>query len=557
MKSQHHIRKTSNKKRSNKKRSVGVKQHKSLKKHMDGGMITWLCRDCDGYHTTDESRRGLCPLLYREEPMTNKKNVNNKVRVTEKNGKHKKWMKEYYSEAARNGDCLYSCVFRTLRHKELLPSFADEDEFIQQLRNKTADLLTLEILKTNVKYIIESETTKGDETIPFTEKMANKLFANTSLKNYWDIYSKYTLEYNPFKGRFDDESFENELLNDVKKNIKIMGTYSTSLEISLINDWLYLNYTPAPFIEVLPIQGKVPEEWNIDYSGPGRGGGSDYINKIYIININLNNPNSDIGDHYNYFINREEEEKKERERRIEERERRIEEIKRLKKEKKKINEERERRIEEIKKLKEEEEKKKKEEIERRIKEIKRLKIKIKEENLKKQKALDEEKKKIEEERRIEEIKRLMEERRIEEIERLNEEKERKKEEMELNDLKKELKNLLNEEKSKDNKKIYEKIISINHQWINFLKPMLIQQINYMKLNEIMNTEIEKFGYEKELLKSKLKNVNNDIISKIESIYTKNFEKFKKIFRDEEKKMNEKNKKIRENNKKKLDRQYKK
>ena len=494
--------------------------------------------------------------------------------------KHKLWITKYYSKALQNGDCLYSSVFRTLRDKELLFDFPTlENEFIQKLRNETAELLTLEILNTNVKIILESETTKGDEILPFTKQMADKLFANTSLKNYWEIRSIYTSKYNPFKEQFDDESFLNDLLNDVKKNIKIMRTYSTSLEINLINDWLKLNYSPAPFIEVLTTRAKVPKDWKID------------DNNIYIININLSNPKSDIGDHYDYFIDKESIQEKKQ---LEEKRRKQAELKKQLEEKKlkelekkmKINLKKARELEEKKNLEMEKlrmkkiiEAEKKGIIEKEKKEEKktlRFVNSLKEE-LKKQKAqeLVEKKRREMEKRRLEkerqeELKkqkarelqekkrREMEKRRIKKI--IETEKKRiiekeKKEEKEhltfVNSLKEELKKLL---KTSKDKNVYEKIFNTYNQIISlrqkhypFLSTFYKQQYPYAK----KETELT---FEKQNLINKLgTNVDDDeIIKRMEQIYNEMMKNINNKIRIPHEKYNSEVDKLSEKNKRKLE-----
>jgi hypothetical protein len=220
-------------KRSKRKRSVGVK-HKSLKKHMDG--------------------------VKKTQPKDLQK-------------KQDEWFKNYYSKASGDGDCLYSCVFRTLRDKQLYLPIQTEEKFIQDLRNDISRNLTKDILKTHLRKILSEYSNK---------EMLKDILKNTSLENYIDIDKN-----------INEQGFkEDYLLKDVKDNIK-RGTYATELEIGLINNWLSSMFIPT-VIKVLSTGEKVPEDWNINDKN------------IYITNISdskSDNPNP-FNFNFNYFINK-------------------------------------------------------------------------------------------------------------------------------------------------------------------------------------------------------------------------------------------------------------
>jgi hypothetical protein len=283
-----------------------------------------------------------------------------------------------------------------------------------------------------------------------------------------------------------------------------MGTYATELEINLINQWLKFRYRPAPFIHVLTTRAKVPKDWDIN------------DDNIYITNINISDPKSDIGDHFNYFID-----------------------KKSIKEKKQLEEKR-RKQEELKKKLEE---KKMKEFEKKMNiDLNKQLEKDRQEELKKQKAQE----------LVEKKRREMEKRRIKKI--IETEKKRiiekeKKEEKEhltfVNSLKEELKKLL---KTSKDKNVYEKIFNTYNQLISLGQrqyPMMSTFYKQQYAN--VKKEIE-LTFEKENLINKLgTNVNNEIIKRMDQIHDVMMENIKnkieilgKKYKSEQNKLSEKN-----------------
>jgi len=186
--------------------------------------------------------------------------------------KHDEWFKNYYSKASGDGDCLYSCVFRTLRDKQLYLPIQTEEQFIQDVRSDISRNLTKDRLKTHLRKILSEYSNK---------EMLKDILKNTSLKNYIDIDDQNT----------NEQSFkEDYLLMDVKDNIN-RGTYATELEIGLINNWLSSMFIPT-VIKVLSTGEKVPEDWNINDKN------------IYITNISDSKSDNPNPFNFNYFINK-------------------------------------------------------------------------------------------------------------------------------------------------------------------------------------------------------------------------------------------------------------
>ena len=405
--------------------------------------------------------------------------------------RHDYWMKNYYSEASRDGDCLYSSVFRTLKEKKISDlSDKSEKQFIEELRNDIAESLTLDILKKYLNSILNEDD--------FTLKSVEKLFVNTSLKNYSNIYQ----QYNPFKQNSNE--LDNELLNDVKTNIKEMGTYATELEIGLINQWLKNEYYPAPFINVLTTRAKVPKDWDIN------------DNNIYITNININNPKSDIGDHFNYFIDKKSIKEKKQ---LEEKRRKQEELKKKLEEKKLKEFEKKMNIDLNKQLEKDRQEKLKKQKARELEEKKRREMekrrleKDRQEELKKQKAqeLEEKKRREMEKRRIKKIIETEKKRIIE-----KEKKEEKEHLTFVNSLKEELKKLLKISKDKN---VYEKIFNTYNQLISLKQRQYpILSTLYKQQYPNVKKEIE-LTFEKQNLINKLgTNVNGEIIKRMDQIH---------------------------------------
>jgi hypothetical protein len=184
--------------------------------------------------------------------------------------KHEEWLKNYHSTALGSGDCdyLYSCVFRTLRDKNLYLPIETGQEFIVYLRKKISDDLTQNRLNAFVR--------------KHSQEFLNDVYYTSSLKNYISIM---------FENNKTQIVKENLLLSSVKQNI-IEGFCATQLEIELINDWLSsIIRKNTSVIKFLPADKLVPEDWNINDKN------------IYITNITTNSDESEAFKFY-YFINK-------------------------------------------------------------------------------------------------------------------------------------------------------------------------------------------------------------------------------------------------------------